>query len=281
MLSGSVCGVEVGSGVADPVGAVIPMHERARNVGERALLSVALCATLAACGLAPEPPVLTFRVSPETQLSFEDNGLEPGEAALAAGQVEGALQLLFGSPLRPGYLVLDDWLTSERDPNFGQDELDDAAFAAIAHDNEVRFARQLSAVRKGAHGEVPRPWDAKATWARWKWAFSPLIEGRVDAQSLHSDSPIPDSGDEPAFTWGDEAERFWRERYPSLAESGALYQRHCVHCHGATGAGDGPSGVTLDPAPRDFRRGIFKWVTVEAGHRPRRADLVRVLERGV
>jgi len=236
---------------------------------------------LAACGLEPEPPVLTFTVSAETQLTFEDEGLEPNEAAVAAGQVEGALQLLFGSPARPGYLVLEAWQASGRDPNFGQDELDDAALEAITRDNEARFARQLEAVRKGDHGEVPRPWDAKATWARWKWAFSPLIQGRVEATSLHSESPPPGDSDALSFSWGDEAERFWRERYPSLAESGALYQRHCVHCHGATGAGDGPSGATLDPQPRDFRRGIFKWVAVEAGHRPRRADLVRVLERGV
>ena len=32
---------------------------------------------LAACGLEPEQPVLTFKVSPETQLTFEDGGLEP------------------------------------------------------------------------------------------------------------------------------------------------------------------------------------------------------------
>jgi mono/diheme cytochrome c family protein len=259
-----------------------PLRASARQAARlRAPVALALVATLVACGLEPQQPVLKFSVSPETQLTFEDEGLDPTEAAVAAGQVEGALQLLFGSPLRPGYLVLDAWQASERDPNFGQDELDEDALAAVARDNEVRFARQLEAVRKGEHDEVPRPWDAKATWARWKWAFSPLIEGRVEATSLHSESPAPGDSDEPSFTWGDEAERFWRERYPSLAESGALYQRHCVHCHGATGAGDGPSGVTLDPVPRDFRRGIFKWVAVEAGHRPRRADLARVLERGV
>ena len=61
---------------------------------------------------------------------------------------------------------LEAWQASGRDPNFGQDELDDAALEAITRDNEARFARQLEAVRKGDHGEVPRPWDAKATWAR-------------------------------------------------------------------------------------------------------------------
>ncbi|MEZ6014304.1 MAG: cytochrome c [Planctomycetota bacterium] len=235
----------------------------------------------AGCGLEPVPPVMEFTVSPDTQFAFEDEGLEPADAAVAAGQVEGALQLLFGSPARPGYLVLEAWEADERDPNFGQDELDDAAWEAVARDNEVRFARQLEAVRKGDHVQVPRPWGAVATWARWKWAFSPLIEARVDPSNLHPSSPVPGDSDEPSFTWADEAERFWQRQYPALVESAALYQRHCVHCHGVTGAGDGPSGVTLEPAPRDFRRGVFKWSAVEAGHRPRRADLLRVLERGV
>ncbi len=245
----------------------------------------------AGCGLEPAAPVAVFRVSPETAGTFEAAGLEPERAAVAAAQVEGALQLLFGTPARPGYAPLAAWAEDERDPNYGQDELDDAAFAALAVDNEVRFARPLAAVRAGAFDAVPRVFGAEGAHALWRARFAPLIAGEVAGADLHPDSPpLPtddaaegegEGDDEAPFTWADEAERFWRERYPTLAESAALYQRHCVHCHGATGAGDGPSGVTLEPPPRDLRRGIFKWVAVEAGHRPRRADLLRVLERGV
>lgn len=39
---------------------------------------------------------------------------------------------------------------------------------------------------------------------------------------------------------------------PDLAHAGALYQQHCASCHGATGAGDGPAAVGLDPPPMDF-----------------------------
>lgn len=39
---------------------------------------------------------------------------------------------------------------------------------------------------------------------------------------------------------------------PDLAHADALYQQHCASCHGATGAGDGPAGVGLDPPPMDF-----------------------------
>ena len=39
---------------------------------------------------------------------------------------------------------------------------------------------------------------------------------------------------------------------PDLGRAADLYQQHCASCHGVTGAGDGPAGVALDPAPIDF-----------------------------
>ncbi|MGN7724814.1 FTR1 family protein [Luteimonas sp. 22616] len=39
---------------------------------------------------------------------------------------------------------------------------------------------------------------------------------------------------------------------PDLSGAAALYQQNCASCHGATGAGDGPAGASLDPPPIDF-----------------------------
>lgn len=39
---------------------------------------------------------------------------------------------------------------------------------------------------------------------------------------------------------------------PDPASASALYQQQCGSCHGATGAGDGPAGAGLDPAPIAF-----------------------------
>src|SRR5690606_40443205 len=36
------------------------------------------------------------------------------------------------------------------------------------------------------------------------------------------------------------------------AAASGLYQQQCASCHGTTGAGDGPAGVALDPAPIAF-----------------------------
>jgi high-affinity iron transporter len=42
------------------------------------------------------------------------------------------------------------------------------------------------------------------------------------------------------------------DQVPDLAHADALYQQHCASCHGATGAGDGPAGLALEPPPIDF-----------------------------
>ncbi len=39
----------------------------------------------------------------------------------------------------------------------------------------------------------------------------------------------------------------------------ALYQRLCAFCHGMEGAGDGPAAQFLNPPPRDFTMGLYKW----------------------
>ncbi len=38
-----------------------------------------------------------------------------------------------------------------------------------------------------------------------------------------------------------------------------LYDRHCQWCHGRDGAGDGPAAAYLNPPPRDFTMGTYKW----------------------
>ncbi|MGL4513880.1 MAG: c-type cytochrome [Lacipirellulaceae bacterium] len=60
-----------------------------------------------------------------------------------------------------------------------------------------------------------------------------------------------------------------------------LYRRHCARCHGVTGDGLGPTALYQSPAPRDFRRGVFKWKSTQRDAKPTLADLDRVLTHGV
>jgi mono/diheme cytochrome c family protein len=61
----------------------------------------------------------------------------------------------------------------------------------------------------------------------------------------------------------------------------AGYQRACRPCHGARGDGRGPSSHNLDPAPRDFTPGIFKFGGVPAGGLPRDEELRRIIREGL
>jgi mono/diheme cytochrome c family protein len=60
-----------------------------------------------------------------------------------------------------------------------------------------------------------------------------------------------------------------------------LYRQHCVHCHGITGNGRGPTAAFLNPYPRDFTRGTFKFKSTPIGIKPTREDLRHIVEQGI
>lgn len=60
-----------------------------------------------------------------------------------------------------------------------------------------------------------------------------------------------------------------------------VYLDRCWQCHGVTGDGAGPAAGWLNPRPRDYRRGMFKFTSTPYGARPRRSDLLRTLQVGV
>jgi mono/diheme cytochrome c family protein len=70
-----------------------------------------------------------------------------------------------------------------------------------------------------------------------------------------------------------------------LAKGSRLYRLHCLQCHGVTGDGRGPTAKWVNPHPRDYRQGLFKFQSVDQtskpDRKPRRADLVRVVHEGV
>jgi mono/diheme cytochrome c family protein len=59
-----------------------------------------------------------------------------------------------------------------------------------------------------------------------------------------------------------------------------MYRQQCLHCHGPEGGGDGPTAPFLNPRPRDYRLGTFKFTAVGKSV-PRREDLFRILDEGV
>ncbi|MGH0038027.1 MAG: c-type cytochrome [Myxococcota bacterium] len=60
----------------------------------------------------------------------------------------------------------------------------------------------------------------------------------------------------------------------------APFEANCSSCHGLTGKGDGPVGAALNPKPRDFSTGEFKFDTDKDGKTGTDADLTNVIKNG-
>lgn len=60
-----------------------------------------------------------------------------------------------------------------------------------------------------------------------------------------------------------------------------VYMRNCMHCHGVAGDGAGPTAEFLNPRPRDYRNGVFKFTSTRSGEKPARDDLHRIVMYGI
>lgn len=65
-----------------------------------------------------------------------------------------------------------------------------------------------------------------------------------------------------------------------LAHGAVVYQKRCSGCHGLTGNGLGDAAAYLQPKPRDYREGVYKFTSTPYGKKPTRQDLVRTIRRG-
>ena len=60
-----------------------------------------------------------------------------------------------------------------------------------------------------------------------------------------------------------------------------LYRRNCAHCHGISGDGIGPTAFILNPYPRDYRPGVYKFKSTFNPNEPTDEDLHHTLMDGV
>jgi mono/diheme cytochrome c family protein len=68
---------------------------------------------------------------------------------------------------------------------------------------------------------------------------------------------------------------------PSPQEGRTVYERHCSSCHGVSGDGKGLFAETLQPRPRDFTTGLFRYRSTPTGQVPTDDDLLRTVTRGL
>lgn len=68
----------------------------------------------------------------------------------------------------------------------------------------------------------------------------------------------------------------------AMEEQGkTIYLERCSFCHGLSGDGEGPAAPYMDPRPRDFTLGTFKFRTTTSGELPTNEDLFRTVSRGL
>jgi len=98
-----------------------------------------------------------------------------------------------------------------------------------------------------------------------------------DAEAAKAQSPLR--------TFGFDVEKLKIAAGPAYRDAEGnqhgLYRLHCAHCHGVTGGGDGPTAAFLNPYPRDYRQGVFKYKSTFGAAKPTHEDLKLVLVNGV
>ncbi len=65
------------------------------------------------------------------------------------------------------------------------------------------------------------------------------------------------------------------------ANTGLYRLAQCHTCHGVTGEGRGPLAYSIEPYPRDYRAGVFKFKTTPRGSKPTRSDIARLIKHGI
>jgi mono/diheme cytochrome c family protein len=117
----------------------------------------------------------------------------------------------------------------------------------------------------------------------------------LDGEKI-AEEPIRQLGNVMTALFGTPDQPRFPAGYESLIDSGqlqqaagpvgddrasGLYRLHCAHCHGISGDGQGPTAASLNPYPRDFRLGKFKFKSTRMYRPPTDEDLRRVLHRGI
>ncbi len=68
---------------------------------------------------------------------------------------------------------------------------------------------------------------------------------------------------------------------PDTESGRGAYRKHCATCHGVTGNGRGTTAALLDPYPRDYRLGRFKFKSTPIGTKPLKEDIAKLIKVGL
>jgi mono/diheme cytochrome c family protein len=257
------------------------MHFRLKTISRArlAILFVATAALLIGCGPSPEPQ---FTPSPKTLQLLPEirDGMtvtdEEGKQVHLAGVTE-VVDRHFGK-------LTDPVIWPLLPVDFGGKPAKVAAVVSPTAEAAAKAAEEekpLEELVLTLTGSGKEPLEA-SSGSQIAWAEGATYAGKAhrvkefDAKTKQVtlvgtfDSGLPVDGDELLLEAG-----------PTLAKGQALYGRHCLHCHGPGGAGDGPTAKYLDPKPRDYRLGLYKFTSTATPEKASRDDLITIMRRGV
>lgn len=93
------------------------------------------------------------------------------------------------------------------------------------------------------------------------------------------------AGGRAAAVPGSRSDGVWEiEGWPvseAAARGRRVYETWCIGCHGPEGRGDGPAARWLNPAPRNFQAGFYKFRSTRSGDLPTRDDLFKTVTCGL
>lgn len=240
------------------------------------LLAAALLTVNAGCERAPEPKFAPseamLNLVPEVQDGVTVDA-EDGETKDVPG-LNDLQDEHFGTPTDPAVWTLlpidfgghPTAVTKVLSPS--------AEVAEKAEDDEQPFGEVTVSVESLA--KTPVTPGAIAAWTKGTYKGRSFRVASIDpkAKSVtlagEFDEGLPEEGDKLLLGAGS-----------VLAHGQALYARHCIHCHGAGGAGDGPTARYLNPKPRDYRLGKFKFTSTAGPEKASSRDLLDILKHGI
>ena len=110
--------------------------------------------------------------------------------------------------------------------------------------------------------------------------FGTPARPRIVVESEEEESDEEDTETEDSTTESESAAVTELADTAHLRQGAEVYRNRCAGCHGVSGDGNGPAAEYLQPKPRDYRKGVYKFTSTPYGNRPTRHDLVRTIRRG-
>lgn len=157
----------------------------------------------------------------------------------------------YDDPDRPGQLPIDNYkdMADPRNPFY--------AARDVNSDDPFESIRKVTIDPNKASAE-----DREAIRTTLESLFGRPAHPRVDVAGIQKGLEVLGRQDVPAEA-AEKAIRELKLDEETLARGSQFYRVQCLQCHGVPGNGRGPTAKWVNPHPRDYRMGIFKFMSVD------------------